>query len=503
MAEKGFDLATMLQNVSKLDTGRNGVLQMIPAREIHPNERNFYDVSDVDGLIDAILLDGLQSPLVVNRMAPDSYTIISGHRRFAALSRIIADGLDVAPGKLFAGEIASGRIPCLVNEYRDDLQAELALIRANSDTRVLSSAETSRQIERTEQLLYEMKNRGYSFPGKMRDYVAEVCQVSASKIARLKVIREKLIPELAQGFEKEQLKESVAYALAQMTPELQQQVLNYKNGDQMQYWAEWSVKDVAEKIRKVTSRTCKRCGGGPCQNAAAMLDKLFKSGDCSYKPCDHVCCAKCSNLAKCKSACPLLADKVKKLKTDAKEKSRQEKAAKEARDAPTIQKIQEVWTRFGVARTQARKSYKDLFEAMDRYYSRNSDAVWSSLEDGNAKVTTDTALPYGYSLRWCEAEKLVKAADAMRCSVDYLLCRTDDPQGGGQTAAPAWRSGEDAPEPGQEAVVRFRVTGMASPLRRIAMWDGQQWRFSQHGAVIDAECIAWFPLPAEEVASHE
>ena len=72
-----------------------------------------------------------------------------------------------------------------------------------------------------------------------------------------------------------------------------------------------------------------------------------------------------------------------------------------------------------------------------------------------------------------------------------------------QAAITGGASSPDAPEPGQEAVVRFRVAGMASPLRRIAMWDGQQWRFSQHGAVIDAECIAWFPLPAEEVASHE
>lgn len=503
MAEKGFDLAAMLQDVSKLDTGRDGVLQMIPAREIHPNERNFYDVSDVDGLIDAILLDGLQSPLVVNRTAPDSYTIISGHRRFAALSRIIADGLDVAPGKLFAGEIASGRIPCLVNEYRDDLQAELALIRANSDTRVLSLAETARQVERTEQLLYEMKNRGYSFPGKMRDYVAEVCQVSASKIARLKVIREKLIPELAKGFEKEQLKESVAYALAQMTPELQQQVLHYKKGDQMRYWAEWSVKDVAEKIRKVTSRTCKRCGGGPCQNAAAMLDKLFKRSDYSYKPCDHVCCAKCSNLAKCKTACPLLADKIKKLKSDAKEKARQEKAAKEARDAPTIQKIQEVWTRFGVARNQARKSVKDLYKILGMYYAESDESKCSSLEDGTAPISTYTALPYGYSCDWRSLERLVKAADAMKCSVDYLLCRTDDPRGGGQTAALAWRSGEDAPEQGQEAVTKFRVNGMEQPMRKIAEWDGQQWRFPGHGPVIDAECIAWFPIPSDEVNSDE
>ena len=71
MAEtKGFDLAAVLGDVSKSDTG--GVLQMLPAAQIHPNKLNFYDVSNVDGLIDAILMDGLQSPLVVNKTAPDN-----------------------------------------------------------------------------------------------------------------------------------------------------------------------------------------------------------------------------------------------------------------------------------------------------------------------------------------------------------------------------------------------------------------------------------------------
>ena len=285
--------------------------------------------------------------------------------------------------------------------------------------------------------------------------------------------------------------------LGAMEPELQKQVLHYKKGDKMEYWAEWSVKDIAEKIRKVTGRTCKRCDSGLCQNADAILKKLFAQ-DYSYKPCDHVCCAKCSNLATCKSACPLLADKIKKLKSDAKEKARQEKAAKEAREAPTIQKIQEVWTRFGVARSQARKSVKELYKVLDMYYAESDESKCCSLEDGTAPISTYTALPYGYSCYWSSLEKLVKAADAMKCSVDYLLCRTDDPRGGGQTAAPVWRSGEDAPEPGQEAVAKFRVEGMERPMRQIAEWDGQRWRFPRQGATIDAQCIAWFPLPKEE-----
>lgn len=92
--------------------------------------------------------------------------------------------------------------------------AELQLIFANSTARVLTNAEISRQAERMEMLLYQLKEEGYEFPGRMRDQVAAACKVSAPKLARLKVIREKLkAPEFLLLFEKDKLPEQTAYAL--------------------------------------------------------------------------------------------------------------------------------------------------------------------------------------------------------------------------------------------------------------------------------------------------
>ena len=54
--------------------------------------------------------------------------------------------------------------------------AELQLILANSTARVLSNAEISKQAERMEVLLYQLKEEGYEFPGRMRDQVAAACQ---------------------------------------------------------------------------------------------------------------------------------------------------------------------------------------------------------------------------------------------------------------------------------------------------------------------------------------
>ena len=46
------------------------------------------------------------------------------------------------------------------------------------------------QLRTVHPLLYQLREEGYEFPGRMRDQVAAACKVSAPKLARLKVIRE-------------------------------------------------------------------------------------------------------------------------------------------------------------------------------------------------------------------------------------------------------------------------------------------------------------------------
>lgn len=426
---KGFDLSAVFGEVSKMDTGNSGVLQMIPAEQIHPNEKNFYDVTDIDGLIDAILLDGLQSPLVVNKAGEGNYIIISGHRRFAALSKIMKAQLRITAGKLFADEIAAGNVPCLVNEYKNEQQAELALIRANSDTRILTSAEKAKQIERVEELLYQLKEQGHEFPGKMRDYVAEACKVSASKIARLKVINDGLISTFAKHWQSGKLKESPAYALAKL-PEVQQSQINLyfaAKGTKPEYMYENEINRLAETLNELENTPPCKKDKAPCSHKAGRWERIMSSGVYSYNPCATTCCDKCSNLKSCKHACPKLAEKVKRLKSDAREQTKQEKLAKAQKEAPTIELITHIWERFGEARRTSGKSVKEAFEAMERYYGSNSDSECVNCENGEAKITTYTNLPYGYSCYISTVESLIKAADLFDCSIDFLLCRTDEP----------------------------------------------------------------------------
>lgn len=592
---KKFDMgefAKTLQqvDVSNSDTGREQI-EYIDIDQLDADEKNFYELPGLEELAANIEFVGLQQPLRVraNPDQPGRFTIVSGHRRRAAL-KILVD----------AGRTELREIPCIRERPAGSVALqELRLIYANCDTRNLSSADLSKQAARVEELLYQLKEEGIDFPGRMRDHVAEACKVSKTKLARLKVIRKNLIPEFSKHYEKGDLKESSAYTLAQHPAEVQKLAWKYMgtaDKKHMSHLSEWQVSNQIGKIKPVLERTCRKQAGGPlCSHRDALLDKLF-DGTYSYKPCDRVCCDKCEKLASCRSACPLLAEKAKKLRADRAAQNKQEKLAKQRADQPEIDAISEYWRRLAAARAAAGKSVKALFKATDTYYSEENEKEWLAHE-ALQKIRRDTKLPFGgYGFYLSDAKKLRATADFLGVTTDYLLGRTDEPHGRPAGAEPEvsaseeqspaelvrwedrgrtppigaliltydlnntgpvlrpavwdgadfhvpgkpdkkltglqftqwlripmahsgetyqfdpgkesgaagdmplqWRSPQEHPQAEQLAVAKFRVEGLPKPMQRIAQWSKGRWCFP-NGATIDAECIGWWPIPADEEA---
>lgn len=205
MAE--FDITKLFQDVSELDTGAKAgqkKLSYLDISVLHPDPDNFYELSGIEELAANIELFGLQQPVLV-RPAEDGYIIVSGHRRTAAIRQLVEEGREDLR-----------QVPCLIEDAPGSPELQkLRLIYANSDTRRMSSAELARQAEEVEALLYALKEQGMEFPGRMRDYVAEACKMSKSKLARLKVIRDNLKPAvLREAWEAGRLNESCAYEIA-------------------------------------------------------------------------------------------------------------------------------------------------------------------------------------------------------------------------------------------------------------------------------------------------
>ena len=234
----GDSLAGILGNVSNPDAEEQ--ITYIPLQNLVSDERNFYSMDGVDELAANIELIGLQQPLRVLTGENGFYVIVSGHRRAAAI-RLLAEE---APEKW-------ARVPCIVEKPGASPELEeLRLIMANADTRRMSSADLAKQAERVEMLLYELKEQGYEFPGRMRDHVAEACKVSATRLAQLKVIREKLIDVYRLLWDAGKLNETCAYTLAKEPKEVQRRVFEeYGAGEAVQNWPQWQIENAIATVR--------------------------------------------------------------------------------------------------------------------------------------------------------------------------------------------------------------------------------------------------------------
>ena len=234
-----FDITSVLKPaVSESDTGGGKQIIYLPVDKLDPDPDNFYSLAGINELADSIALIGLQQPLLVRTgTEAGRYTIVSGHRRLAAI-QLLQDGNDDSAHLFDLGVpciVELGSVQIIPGSDLDKALQELQLIYANSANRVLSAAEISKQAERIEALLLQLKEQGYSLPGRMRDHVAKICQVSKSKIARLHAIRENLQPELLERFDRGELNESVAYRISQETNAVQSSLAKVAGDSLPQY----------------------------------------------------------------------------------------------------------------------------------------------------------------------------------------------------------------------------------------------------------------------------
>lgn len=464
--KKGFNLAEALSAVAVPDLGTAAdgreQIEYIDIDRIDDDPNNFYELSSLDKLAANIELLGLQQPIRVrtNPENIDRVIIVSGHRRRAAIRKLVDDG-----------RADLREIPCIREKTESSAALqELRLIYANSDTRKLSSAEISKQAERVEALLYQLKEEGYEFPGRMRDHVAEACKVSKSKLSRLKVIRENLIEELKEDWERGNLSESVAYAFAQHSPKVQeltiQQITAAPYNQDRKYWHENTVKYKAKNVVKELKP--RKGPKGSCENCDASVQRLkhIALGAAWNDHCsDGKCCHCCPNIGNCEFVCSHLSGEVAKAKAAAKTKRAAELEDKRRQDEKTVAPTVRLWKRFGEARAAAGLTFEEYARKAEVFSFTRIKRV-GDFEQGRKITPSSGGLPYtgGNGLEEWRIRPLIKAADALGVSIDYLLCRTDDPQ-----AAPA-PAGHKA-DPGTSQIMWFPQSTEPAVKQHIVMID--------------------------------
>ena len=499
-----FDLAKLMKDVSKVDTGKQQI-RYIPLDLIDPDPNNFYSLDGLEELAGSIEMLGLQQPILVRPVQGGRYMVISGHRRREAL-QLIAEG----GSKQFADGV-----PCIVDagEASKALQ-ELKLIMANADTRKMSSADQNKQAERIEDLLRQLVDEGYVFPGRLRDWVSKLSGMSRTKLARMKVIREKLDEDLLKNYyNKGVMNEAVAYELAQRPAEMQRQICDsyLAHSKDIGYMMAHYVKEYADLAKSLAARKCPVEPGSRCNHQGGILDKVF-DGTYSYKPCRYGhCCADCDAYLRCKSRCPLLDEKAKEERAQQREASKEQKAAEKAKLDADVYAIEHVWARFGqalqregITDEQLRKELKPKESCYNEYETYvEKKKVERLLDFTCTEIKPNDPMPFSYDFKAGDYRRLCAIADALHVSLDYLFLRDDMPDRRQMPVSetdttPKWRTGD----PPAEGRYLCRVKGSSADkvYEQRYIWRGGVW-CQTYGKPIPSvlTVLNWWPLPAEEL----
>ena len=202
---------------AKADSNAAGELKMLPLEALEPSSRNFYRMCEIDQLADSIAANGLEQNLVVKAEASGKYRIVTGHRRYQALLRLVNRGVRVQT------------VPCIVRPAETEAQEMLRMI-ASNQYRELTDFEKMVQVEQATTAVKALRSvkmaelGGIRLDGPTREVVSRLTGMSGPAVSKYAGIAEKLIPELKARMEQGLLPFTVAYAACRYPADWQMQV---------------------------------------------------------------------------------------------------------------------------------------------------------------------------------------------------------------------------------------------------------------------------------------
>ena len=392
----GFDIskfAATMPPVSDSDTVAE--VRKIPLDQIDTNPLNFYPAIDAAAMVelmDSIQANGLLEPLAV--LADGSrYRLVSGHNRLTALRRLrdrLGDG--------FPADVLCRVLPPMTRD-----QEVSAVIEANRQRRK-SDAILAKEAERLTESYIKRREAGEDLPGRIRDHVAEALQVSRTKLANLRVIKNGIkVPGILRHWEQGDIPEAAALEIARMDDEAQYRLLDWM----IEKGRSYTINEV-RMFGRIWCGCLHDCPdhGGLCPNAETIYRYHFRGGcwDCPG------CCQSCLKRDTCPQSCYKPAKSLGIEPPPA--KVPENPGAKD----PRLETVVETFCRrTRELRAQTGLPKKDFAESIGEYAGTYS--AWEN-----------ASLPGSYSVP--------KLALCLGTTTDYLYGLTDDPTPRG---GPAWQ----------------------------------------------------------------
>lgn len=209
-----FNINSFLNEESRKESRADWKPVKISAYKLHPasEKANFYHLDDkeVADTADTIELIGLQQyPVVKPISGTDEYEIVAGHKRHAAIMRLLSEG-----------KTEYEMIPCKI-EVSDDVRNELILIFTNSTQRQRTDYEKMQEIKRVKELLTEYQ-KTHDVTGKKQNIIAGILGTNKTKVGTLENIDKHLIEPFRKEFAEGRINTSTANEIAGLDAEAQQ-----------------------------------------------------------------------------------------------------------------------------------------------------------------------------------------------------------------------------------------------------------------------------------------
>ncbi len=171
MTRKEFNLSSFLNGESEaeaLKRAKATKIYLIDVNEVLENSSNFYSMNEeeINYLSEDIRKNGIWQDLVAYK-EEGGYTLLSGHRRLAAIKKLLAEGYSYS----FHGQDITGKLPLTIaDKPGNSSYMNLALISANQE-RNLTVTEKETVIQKTLDSLRELADQGqFQWPQAVRTY---------------------------------------------------------------------------------------------------------------------------------------------------------------------------------------------------------------------------------------------------------------------------------------------------------------------------------------------
>ena len=183
-------------------------IEMLKVSQLIGNPDNFFELSEIELLAEDIERQGLKHNLVVKPNGNNTYMIISGHRRFAAIQYLRENN-----------RYKSELVPCFIDSAeKSEAEHKLNLIMLNATSRTMSDAERLQEYRELKSTFEQLEREGKKLPGRMRDKIASAMNLSATSVARIEKI-EKSSDEVKMAVDEGKVSISAAAKVAELPDE--------------------------------------------------------------------------------------------------------------------------------------------------------------------------------------------------------------------------------------------------------------------------------------------